>query len=315
MHRMKTLNAHAASFTTFTALTAAILALPSASLAAPQSGVAVPGRPMRVVPATTASGTASSVTIIEAVGIDEPDEAGVATNGATGGAAGGTVFQFDAAGAGQQPSGAQPPALSPEEVALLKATYDALDTPGREEMRAYYLDFGLDTDVALGIAAARSMEESRGQMVAMTIRDMDFTRSPEAVLSARAQLGFGQIPFPNAATADPMTVARWIHLHILAGEWQAFASFLASRPAVESEPIYAAVLQSMNRGEIGLLPEEILAIAEATPAEFKPWQAATLGRMLQQAAAKNSIVELMASIRAGTRFFGAEDAARRRRTV
>ena len=312
---MKTLNAHAASFTTFTALGAAILAIPSASLAAPQSGAVAPGRPIRIVPATPISGAAPTSTIVEAVVIDEPDEAGMAVGGAAGSPMSGAVFQFDAAGAGQQPAGAQPPALSTEEVALLKATYDALDTPGREEMRAYYLDFGLDIDVALGIAAARSMEESRGQMVAMTLRDMDFTRSPEAVLSARAQLGFGQIPFPNAATADPMSVARWIHLHILAGEWQAFAAFLASRPAVESEPIYAAVLQSMNRGEIGLLPEEVLAIAEATPAEFKPWQAATLGRMLQQAAAKNSIVEMMASIRAGTRFFGVEDAARRRRTV
>jgi hypothetical protein len=71
----------------------------------------------------------------------------------------------------------------------------------------------------------------------------------------------------------------------------------------------------MNRGDIGLLPEEVLAFAEASPAPFKPWQLQSLGKMLQQAAAKYSTGEMLASIREGTRYFGKYDDAARRRTV
>ena len=207
--------------------------------------------------------------------------------------------------------------LGPAEVAALKALYESIDPPSQDEMRAFYRDLGVDLDMALGLTQAKSMQAQRGQMIAMSMRDgsLDFTRKPEAVLNARARLGFGQVPYPNPETAQPQEVARWIHLHIMAGEWKTFSNYLETRPLGESEPVYAAILQSMNRGDIGLLPEEVLAFAEASPAPFKPWQLQSLGKMLQQAAAKYSTGEMLASIREGTRYFGKYDDAARRRTV
>ncbi|MEY3025451.1 MAG: hypothetical protein RLZZ238_348 [Planctomycetota bacterium] len=208
-----------------------------------------------------------------------------------------------------------PNAFSPAEVEELKKLFTSLEEPGQAEMRAYYADFGIDLDVALGLAAARSAEMMRGQMVSGAMREFDFTRKPEAVLAARAKLGFGQVAQPNADSAQPQELARWIHLQVMAGEWAVFANYLRGRPLAESEPVYAAILQSMNRGDSGLLPEEVLAVAEASPSEFKPWQMQALGRMLQQAAAKYSTGAMLAEIRKGTRLFGTQDETTRRRTI
>jgi len=210
---------------------------------------------------------------------------------------------------------AEAPPLLPAEIELLKATYAALEEPDRESMRAYYADLGIDLEVALGLAERRSAAAMRGQMVAMTMRELNFQRAPEAVLAARATLGFGQVPFPNAETASPQDVARWVHLHAMAGEWEALGAFLASRPVEESMPIYAAILQASNRGDSGLLPEEVLLLAEASPKEFEAWQVAALAAMLEQASSKHGVATLLDRLRGETRYFGDSDEAGRRRTV
>ena len=197
-----------------------------------------------------------------------------------------------------QPAGAVPPAaatpFSPAEIEELKKLFASLEEPEQAEMRAYYADFGIDLDAALGLAAERNADVQRGQMISNFMREMDFTRKPEAVLAARAKLGFGGVAQPNPTTAQPMEVARWIHLQVMAGEWATFANFMRARPLAEAEPVYAAILQAMNRGDIGLLPEEVLALAEASPSEFKAWQVQSLSRMLRQAAAKYSTGSMVA---------------------
>ncbi|MEY4117359.1 MAG: hypothetical protein RLZZ116_687 [Planctomycetota bacterium] len=211
------------------------------------------------------------------------------------------------------PAAATP--FSPAEIEELKKLFASLEEPEQAEMRAYYADFGIDLDAALGLAAERNADVQRGQMISNFMREMDFTRKPEAVLAARAKLGFGGVAQPNPTTAQPMEVARWIHLQVMAGEWATFASFMRARPLAEAEPVYAAILQAMNRGEMGLLPEEVLALTDAAPSDFKPWQMQALSRMLQQASAKYSTGAMLAAVRAGTRFFGAGDEDRSRRTV
>ncbi len=102
----------------------------------------------------------------------------------------------------------------------------------------------------------------------------------------------------------------------MAGEWGVFAKYLSERPAADADRIYSQVLQSLNRGNSGLLPEEVLAFAEACPTdEPKPWQVTAWAAMLKQAAAKNSAGPMLAQVRAGTRLFGGSDPAKRRRTV
>lgn len=202
-----------------------------------------------------------------------------------------------------------------EDIEELKKLLASLDEPGQAEMRAYYADLGVDLDAALGLAAEKNAVMQRGQLIAGAMREMDFTRKPEAVLAARAKLGFGQVAQPNADNAQPQEMARWIHLQVMAGEWTTFANFMHARPLPESEPVYAAILQAMNRGEIGLLPEEVLALAEASPSDFKPWQMQALSRMLQQASSKYSTGAMVAAIRAGSRYFGTTTDDARRRTI
>jgi hypothetical protein len=205
--------------------------------------------------------------------------------------------------------------LTKEEVAELRAQYDALPKDRQEEMKAYYKDLGLDLDVVLGLASAASAEAMRLQELLGAMRDMDFSRTPQNVLAARSKIGFGQVPQPNFATARGADLARWVHLQVMAGEWPTLTAYLASRPKDESQRVYSQVLQSLNRGNSGLLPEEVLAFAEACPEDPKPWQAAAWSAMLRAASEKNSTGPLLAQLEAGTRFFGGGDADRRRRTV
>ncbi|MFZ4749984.1 MAG: hypothetical protein ACOYMM_05670, partial [Phycisphaerales bacterium] len=242
----------------------------STTTAAPVQGVPVQGVPAQVIIDTAVGG---------AVAVPPPD-----------GAAGGALLPASPAG------GTLANPFTPAEIEELRTLFASLEEPEQAEMRAYYADLGVDLDTALGLAAEKNAEAMRGQMISGAMRELDFTRKPEAVLAARAQLGFGQVAQPNPTTAQPIEVARWIHLQVMAGEWAVFAEYLRARPAGESEPVYAAILQAMNRGEIGLLPEEVLALADASPAEFKPWQLQSLGRMLQQAAAKYSTGAMLAQI-------------------
>jgi len=270
---------------------------------------------VRLTPIRAASTTtAAPVQGVPAQGVPAPVIIDAAAGGALAappadGAAGGAVLPASPAG------GAVASPFTPAEIEELRTLFASLEEPEQAEMRAYYADLGVDLDTALGLAAERNADAMRGQMISGAMRELDFTRKPEAVLAARAQLGFGQVAQPNPTTAQPIEVARWIHLQVMAGEWAVFAEYLRARPAGESEPVYAAILQAMNRGEIGLLPEEVLALADASPAEFKPWQLQSLGRMLQQAAAKYSTGAMLAQIRAGSRYFGATSDGARRRTV
>lgn len=197
----------------------------------------------------------------------------------------------------------------------LRKEYDALSPDDRERMLAYYADMGLNLDEALGLAAQRGAQATRGQQLTMAMQTLDFTRSPAAVLGARARLGFGQVAQPNADVAPPPDVAKWIHTIVLAGEWPVLGRFLATRPAPEAEVVYGFIVQALGRGDAGLLPEEVLAFAEASPGEFKPWQMESLGKVLQKAASGSSTGAMMERLRAGTTYFGSADAAHRVRTV
>jgi hypothetical protein len=212
-------------------------------------------------------------------------------------------------------AGSKAPPFSPEEIVELKAIYLVLDPDGQASMRAYYKDFEVELEDALGLAAERSASTRRGQQIVRAMRNLKFTRTPEAVLSARSTLGFGGRPFPDADAAEEDEIAEWVHLHTMAGEWELLGRFLASRPEAEAEPVYAAVLQSINRGDAGLLPEEILALAESAPSDFKDWQMKALVGMLETSAARNGTSLLLAALRGETRYFGTSDPERRRRTI
>ncbi len=220
----------------------------------------------------------------------------------------------NAAGAGMAGTTASG-GLSKEEIAALKAEYEALPKERQDEMKAYYKDLGVNLDQVLGLASAASAEAARVQELVGAMREMDFARTPQNVLAARAKIGFGQVPQPNPATARGADMARWIHLQVMAGEWDIYSSYLAGRSKDEASKVYTQVLQSLNKGNSGLLPEEVLALAEACPDEPKDWQTKAWANMLKAAADKNSPGPMLAQIKHGTKLFGTSDAVKRRRTV
>ncbi len=205
--------------------------------------------------------------------------------------------------------------FSKEELADLKTQYEALPKESQDEMKAYYKDLGYDLDALLGYASAANAEATRIRETVAALREMDFARTPQNVLAARSKLGFGQVPVPNIATAKGADIARWVHLQVMAGEWGVLTTYLAERSKSEGQQVYAQIIQSLNRGNSDLLPEEVLALADACPEDPKPWHITALAAMLKTAADKNSPGPMLERIKAGTNLFGPTDPVKRRRTV
>ncbi len=178
--------------------------------------------------------------------------------------------------------------FSKEELAALKAQLEAFPKDRQDEMKAYYKDLGYDLDALLGYATAANAEATRIRETVAALREMDFARTPQNVLAARSKLGFGQVPMPNIATAKGADIARWLHLQVMAGEWGVLNKYLSERSKPEAQQVYAQILQSLNRASSGLLPEEVLAFADACPEDPKPWQMTALSGMLRAATEKNS---------------------------
>jgi hypothetical protein len=139
-------------------------------------------------------------------------------------------------------------------------------------------------------------------------------RTPDKVLEARAQIGLKKTPMPSEKSPVD-ELAGWLHSNVLAGEWSALQVFLKDRAGNDAAEIYAHVLQSTNQGDPGLLPEEILAISEACPAELTDWQLSLLAQLLKTAASRSSTGPLLEKLRKGTTFFGPQEDGRRERTA
>ncbi len=213
------------------------------------------------------------------------------------------------------------PTLKDEEVSLLKKDYDQLSPEDREAMVATYKDLGIDLLVALGVSTPSSVNAtdkptatSPTSDLLKAVKKLNFARTADKVLEARAQIGLKALPMP-AASAPIDEQTNWIHLNVLAGEWQSLQSFLKERAGGDAAEMYAHVLQSTNQGDPGLLPEEILAISEACPAELTEWQLTLLAQLLKTAASRSSMGPFLERLRQGTSFFGPQDDGRRDRTA
>jgi len=224
-------------------------------------------------------------------------------------------------GVGVAGAGAPPAPLSAAEIEDIKADFADADATERDAMRAYYKDLGVDLDKLL---SGQPGDMAADMAVVMTllqaVQALDFARTPQAVLAARAQLGFGERPQPASSNTDAL--AKWIHLQVMAGEWEIFTKFMTEAAGADAVGIYAHILQSSNRPkgdpskvDPPFLPEEILALADAAPGELSDWQFDVLSQLLKQSATKYSVGPMLAKIEAGTRVFGNDSAERRDRSV
>lgn len=204
--------------------------------------------------------------------------------------------------------------LRDEEKALLKADYEALNAEEQAAMVATYKDLGIDLLLAIGHNTSAADAADGQNELLKAVKSLKFARTPDKVLEARAQLGLKALPMPDAdAAADEQ--AAWMHRNVMAGEWNALQEFLTDRAGSDAAEIYAYVLQSTNQGDTGLLPEEILAISEACPAELTDWQLSLLAKLLKASAAHSSTGPFLAELKQGTSFFGPQEDGRRQRTA
>lgn len=205
--------------------------------------------------------------------------------------------------------------MAPEEAARIIAIHNALPPDEQEAMRALYLTQDIDL---LALIAALSGADAKPLMPGFGRKK--FNRTPQGVLAARTKLGLES--FRPADTAPPRELIEWLHLNVMAGEWEELQWFLHERAGAEAPAMYSHVLQSTNQGDPMLLPEEVLQLANAAPPsadEDAPsptdWQIDILGAMLKQSARRASAGPMLEQLHAGTRLFGGDAPENQARTA
>ena len=222
------------------------------------------------------------------------------------------------------PAQSSGPALSAQELTDLRAEYDASEPEERVALVAFYRDMGIDIEKLFARSATADGAVVAPKIVTLlqSVQALDFARTPQAVLAARSQLGFKEAPRPDLSASEAL--AKWIQLQVMAGEWDTFAAVMTDIAPSDAIGVYAHVLQSCNKpakndpagkSDPALLPEEVLALADAAPGELSDWQLDVLSQLLKNAATKYGTGPMLARITAGTKKFGSQDPAQRDRTV
>lgn len=222
-----------------------------------------------------------------------------------------------ASGAPAQAAPSQP-ASAPKPDADTQAILDTIKTLPDDERRAmvaYYKDLGVDLSPWLQPAATTgAVASTRRRQLVRQMRTVNFVRRPEAVLGARSRIGLEPESLPPDDASD-QEIVQWFHRHAMAAEWAAVKALLVLRAGSEAEGMYAAMVQGTNHAESELIPEDVLGLSEAAPAELTDWQVDSLARLLKTAAQKTSTRPLIQRFRQGTTWFGTKTDAQRDRTV
>ena len=99
---------------------------------------------------------------------------------------------------------------------------------------------------------------------------------------------------------------------VVTGDWKAIKSHLAKLPKDVGPQVYTYLLVLMAKGKAYVLPDEILALADASPRDLDEPQLAALGQLLAQAREKLGLPKTMlARIEQGTERLGGEDPKKR----
>ncbi|EMI18253.1 protein disulfide isomerase [Rhodopirellula maiorica SM1] len=213
--------------------------------------------------------------------------------------------------------GATKPAAAPKPDADTQAILDTLKTLPETERRAmvvYYKDLGLDLSPWLQDGSGSGTANGRRRQLVRQMRTVNFVRRPEAVLGARSQIGMESQSLP-AEDAPDQEIIQWFHRHAMAAEWDAVKALLVLRAGNEAEGMYAALISGTNHADSELIPEDVLGLSEAAPAELTEWQIDALAGLLKAAAKKTSTRPLIQRFRQGTTWFGTETEAHRKRTM
>ena len=194
-------------------------------------------------------------------------------------------------------------------------TIKTLPAAEKRAMFAYYTDLGVDLSPWLQPDGNPiTVASTKRRQLARKLRALKFIRRPEDVLRARSQIGLNpeNLPSNNASDDD---IVNWFHRHAMAAEWDAVKALLVLRAGSEAEAMYAALIQGTNNSASELIPEDVLGLSEAAPAELTDWQVDALAKLLKFSARKTSTRPLIEQFRQGTTWFGSKSKQQRDRTV
>lgn len=109
-------------------------------------------------------------------------------------------------------------------------------------------------------------------------------------------------------------VTRYRQL-VMAGYWKAVHEFYVDEAGSEAGQLYTHLLRSLAQNDKALVPEELIAVAEAAPADLTDANVSALGRLLRVAIRRGSPDALTAILGAGTEQFGGDDPEKRARAA
>jgi hypothetical protein len=225
----------------------------------------------------------------------------------------------------------------------------ALWPPGEAAANLYGMEVDLVAPVATPPASAPAVPapaaedpndpkvQARMQEAAALMQKFTFLqnlqRSPALMLRMKAEQAAAaekpstppKAPTPPAGPAKPPQVAKaeaeklaeakagkQFSDEFITGDWKAIHTQLAAMPKDVGPKVYALLLAQLASGKSLVLPEDVLAIADAAPAGFDNAQVALLGRMLQQSRAQLGVPRAMLErLRAGTERLGGKDPGKR----
>ncbi len=187
-------------------------------------------------------------------------------------------------------------------------------------MVATYKDLGIDLLVAIGVTTADGADGTARP--AASAAKNDLLKGSKSSISLEPPTRFWKRELKSGSKRSPCLPRPPLSMTKPIGYietfWQGVASapdLLKERAGSDAAEMYAHVLQSTNQGDPGLLPEEILAISEACPAELTEWQLNLLAQFLKTASSRSSTGPFLQKLREGTTFFGPQDDGRRERTA
>jgi len=111
-------------------------------------------------------------------------------------------------------------------------------------------------------------------------------RTPAQILREKARLAApeAQPSKPKPDKPDEATDIRQFYAQVISGDWKAVEQYLARLPKGVGPTVYDYMLGLLAAGRQGIvLPDEILALADASPAELDSRQLALLGGLLARA--------------------------------
>jgi hypothetical protein len=119
-----------------------------------------------------------------------------------------------------------------------------------------------------------------------------------------------------AIAARNAELAEKFRLLVVSGDWAGMGAFLKNECKSDAVPVYAFILSALASSDSALVPDEVLAISEASPGPLDDKLISRLGAILKAVHRRGTEAGAVAvKIRAGTTHFGGTDPENRKRAA